>query len=87
MMLTELTPSIDGRKSFYNKAVVQINGLNSKLYSYTALVASHENDKTTVYLDSGGGLWSATTWRHIREYLYGIHGKVYTKQEAIANFA
>ena len=54
MMLTELTPSIDGRKSFYHKAVVHSDGNNSKLYSYETLVASHENDKTTVHLDKGG---------------------------------
>ena len=87
MMITELIPNVDARKSFYHKAVVHSDGNNSKLYSYTTLVASHENGKTTVYLDSEGEFWSATTWRHVREYLYGIHGKVYTKKEAIANFA
>ena len=72
--MTFLKPIYDGRKSFYNKAVVEqtFDGANEtqKLYSYNTLVAeilinTDINFKSAfVY-----GTYSATTLRHIKEFL------------------
>ena len=61
----DLTPQYDSRKSFYGKARVDTdnNGKN-KLYSYGTLVAEIKDGKPVVY-----GTFSATTLRHIKEWL------------------
>lgn len=62
-MLTELKCIFDKRKSFYNKALVEINGDNKKLYSYGTLVAEIQGNKFISY-----GKFTMTTTRHQREF-------------------
>ncbi len=62
----DLDTQHDSRKSFYSKAKVDTgdNGDKNKLYSYNTLVAEMVNGKPVVY-----GTYSATTLRHIKEWL------------------
>ena len=61
----DLYPEYDSRQSFYHKAKVDIDDKGSnKLYSYGTLVAEMKDGKPVVY-----GTYSATTLRHIKEWL------------------
>lgn len=60
-----LNPEFDSRKSFYNKARVDVkDDKNQKLYSYDTLVAEIVDGKPKVY-----NLQSQTTLRHVKEFL------------------
>ena len=66
----ELTPQYDSRASFYGKARVEIEGTTKRLISYNTHVASIKD------CDDGLGMramvfdtYSATTLRHIKEFL------------------
>lgn len=64
----ELFPRYDTRKSFYGKAKVHIITMkgkkNKSLQSYNTIVAEVRNGRAIVL-----GRWSATTGRHIKEFL------------------
>lgn len=61
----ELMPN-DGRKSFYGKAVVEIDNEGSEtLYSYgTPILTKRTNGEMVKHWDG----WSATTGRHIKAF-------------------
>ena len=62
----ELTPT-DSHKSFYGKAIVQVDSNGTEtLYSYGTKIISKDNTGTLTrtYI----GCWSATTGRHIRSF-------------------
>lgn len=69
----ELRPIYDSRKSFYKKAMVQVNYLDDctkvTLYSYMTKVAEviipHNTDHKQFVIY---GFYSATTLRHIKEF-------------------
>lgn len=62
----ELTPRYDSRASFYGKARVEIREDGTKmLWSYNTHVASIKPDTKPMVFD----LYSATTTRHIKEFL------------------
>lgn len=63
-METELMTQYDSRASFYMKAKVRDENGRLTLISYTTEVAYIENGNAFVL-----GSWSATTTRHIREFL------------------
>lgn len=77
MRIYELTPT-DGRKSFYGKAVVQIeeNGTET-LYSYNTPIIKRFVSGEMVRLWDG---WSATTGRHIKAFC-GLNKAGYEKLE------
>lgn len=61
----ELMP-IDGRKSFYNKAVVMIDEDGTKtLYSYQTPIIKQSPDGDLTRLYDG---WTMTTGRHIKAF-------------------
>ena len=66
----ELLPVYDSRKSFYNKAIIEEENENIKLYSYNTLVCtlSHNNIILNDTIDQSL-LFSNTTLRHIKEFL------------------
>ena len=70
MKVYELIPT-DGRKSFYGKARVLVDGGTETLVSYTTKVIRRDADGTLHRLWSG---WSATTGRHIAAFC-GINKK------------
>ena len=70
----ELMPN-DGRKSFYGKAVVEIDNEGSEtLYSYgTRIITKRTNGEMVKHWDG----WSATTGRHIKAFC-GLSKAQYT---------
>lgn len=78
----ELIPRYDFRKSFYKKAMVVIEGDENKLYSYGTHVASvwsgitNMTDELRIF-----DTYSATTLRHIKEFMQQFHFPHMTKGE------
>lgn len=62
-----LNPVYDSRKSFYGKANVEQVENMLDLYSYTTRVVRFDSKN---YRAEFTGAWSATTTRHIREFLH-----------------
>lgn len=63
-MQTELEAIYDARQSFYGKAIVSSNNGVISLWSYGTLAATIYDGQAKVY-----GTHSATTLRHIKEFL------------------
>lgn len=63
-MTAELKPIYDSRKSFYGKATITEDENGKTLTSYSTTVARIQGDSVKVY-----GTYSATTLRHIKEFL------------------
>lgn len=64
MKVYELKTNYDSRASFYGKAQVIVEGNRETLQSYSTQVAYIEDSKAYVK-----GSYSATTLRHIKEFL------------------
>lgn len=67
MQILELTPQYDSRKSFYGKAKILKDGKTIKLQSYDTIVAEYNPTKEALKIN---GWYSATTARHINEFIY-----------------
>lgn len=77
-----LEPRYDSRQSFYNKALVVNARDRTILYSYMTKVAEIDpNGKAVVY-----GTYSATTLRHIKEFLKQHGFKAETKAQIEADY-
>ena len=79
-----LEPRFDNRKSFYGKAIVEITDKagESKLYSYNTHVATfkagiEKSDDVLII----NGYFSATTMRHINEFIQQLGYKKMTKKQ------
>ena len=88
IITTELVPQYDARKSFYGKAKVETDtetGVTS-LYSYGTLVAAIFPCSDGTYRAEVYGDYSATTLRHIKEFLkqHGFTAK--TKDQILADY-
>ena len=70
-MRSELKPIYDGAKSFYRKAMVDYDLRSSQitLYSYDTKVADVFHDSGDASVAIVYGTHSATTLRHIKEFL------------------
>ena len=81
MMVTELTPIYDARASFYGKAMVSHDGDKLTLLSYGTKVAT---------VDSAGAVvrdtYSATTLRHIKEFLRHNGYKADSKAQVVRGY-
>ena len=79
----ELHPQYDSRKSFYGKARVDTGDKNdkNKLFSYDTLVAEIKDGKPVVY-----GTYSATTLRHIKDWLKQNGFKAENKAQIEADY-
>lgn len=64
---------IDGRKSFYNKCYVVVDGGTATLYSYDTKIMSY-NTETGEIIKTGFYNYSMTTKRHQKAFCayYGI---------------
>ena len=82
MQIYELTTRYDARQSFGHKAIVQVEGENSVLYSYETPVARIINGKVEL---SPSWNYGDTTVRHVREYLRQ-NGKLPTTIEGAEKF-
>lgn len=67
MILAELKPIFDCRKSFYGKARLVIEYPFIKLYSYNTLVCVYDQDMKEC-IDQDYSHHSYTTNRHVREF-------------------
>ena len=78
-----LNPQYDSRSSFYGKAQVDTGdkGDKNKLYSYDTLVAEIKDGKPVVY-----GTYSATTLRHIKEWLKQLGFKAETSKQIMQDY-
>ena len=76
-----LTAQNDSTKSFYNKALVVISGNKKQLFSYNTLVAEIINNKPVVY-----NIYSATTLRHIKEFLLQNGFEANSKKQIIYDY-
>ena len=74
----ELVP-VDGRKSFYNKAIVRFEKKGEVLYSYHTPVMVRRPSGKLERLWNG---WSATTGRHVKAFC-GISKKEWDKMEVV----
>lgn len=72
----ELDARYDSRESFYHKAVVEEDKNGKTLYSYETKVCTLKGDKIKVL-----NVQSATTRRHIKEFLRQETGKTYSTKE------
>ena len=78
----ELTTQYDSRKSFYGKAQVINTRDSNLLYSYNTLVAEIDGSgKAKV-----NGTYSATTLRHIKEFLKQNGFKAETSKQIMADY-
>lgn len=80
-MKTNLIPMHDSAASFYNKAIVIQDGNNIKLQSYSTVVAEIKDNKAVVF-----GTYSATTLRHIKEFLKQNGFKAENKKQIINDY-
>ena len=80
----DLSPRYDSRQSFYGKARVDTGdaGDKNKLYSYNTLVAEIKDGKPVVY-----GTYSATTLRHIKDWLKQNGFKAETAKQIMKDYA
>ena len=77
----ELEPRYDSRKDFYGKANVRKENGKLILKSYSTDVAEIENGKAKVH-----GLYSATTTRHIKEFLSQNGFKVESSKQIMKDY-
>lgn len=71
MRVIELDAIHDGRKSFYNKAIVFEHPDRTELYSYGTLVVTIKGDEFFFHNDAN---YSDTTRRHVREFMIQYFG-------------
>lgn len=83
MIVRELTPIFENTKSYYGKAKVIILSDRVQLQSYNTIVAEINDDthKVTVFGD-----YSATTLRHIKEFLKQSGEKAETKKQILNDY-
>lgn len=75
-MKTELLPQLTSTaKSFNHKAMVETIGKVTILYSYYTKIATYSNGYVTLHTPT---LLSATTLRHLKEFLSQCYGKALT---------
>lgn len=88
-MMTYLKPIYDSRKSFYNKATVTEDANGKYLTSYETIVAritdKNNGYKIAPYAEVYG-TYSATTLRHIKEFLKQNGFKAESKQQILKDY-
>ena len=82
VLVTELSAVYDSRASFYGKAkVITGNGV-TELQSYNTRVARLEDGELNI-LPGAGYWWTATTGRHLNDFIQQHGGKKMTKAQII----
>lgn len=71
MKVSELEAIHDGRRSFYNKAMVVEHEDRTELYSHGTLVVTIKNDE---FFFHDRASYSETTRRHVREFMIQYFG-------------
>ena len=78
---SDLKPQFDSAKSYYGKAKVYRDGDREVLRSYSTDVAEVRDGKAKVF-----GTYSATTLRHIKEFLKQRGFKAETKTQILRDY-
>ena len=82
VLVTELSAVYDSQIAFYGKAqVIAGNGV-IELQSHNTRVARLEDDELTI-LPGAQAWWSATTGRHINDFVQQLGGDKMTKAQII----
>lgn len=83
LKLKDLAAVKDARASFYGKAKVAVKGNGVYLLSYDAIVAGKVGDELVL-----GRMWdcSATTKRHVKEFIYQMMGYELSTKEIESNY-
>ena len=74
--VSELTPVIGRQKSFYGKAHIINTGAVLALQSYDTIVCKIDNITGDI-IECKKGVYSRTTDRHIKDFLYQFGGDNY----------
>lgn len=82
--IVELMPMFDSRASFYHKATVQRYKGGHVLYSYETPVAYVGNHEVVVTNDEND--LTATTLRHVKEFLKQYAGVSGNKQQLVKQY-
>jgi len=82
-MITELKPQKENKKSYYCKARVGFFNGTCTLYSYDTKVVTITNGIVKLY---NVDLYSATTLRHVKEFLYQNGFLVANKKDLLNKF-
>ena len=77
----ELKPNYDGANSFYGKAVINEDSEGTHLLSYGTKVCTITQGKAVVY-----SVDSATTLRHLKEYLKQAGFKALNKGQIVRDY-
>jgi phosphohistidine swiveling domain-containing protein len=77
----ELKPQFENKESFYKKAFVISNENGLYLRSYNTIVAKINGGVAVVF-----GLYSATTTRHIKEFLRQHNFKVENSEQILKDY-
>ena len=86
-VLRGLIPIYDNAKSFYNKATIKEGTNRIELYSYNTHVATiHKNADHTLSNVVVYGIYSATTLRHIKEFLKQYGYKAENKNQIVNDY-
>ena len=75
MIIIDLKPINDSRKSFYGKAKLVVSNGCIDLLSYDTFIASYNSD-TGVLIYNEYFDYSQTTLRHLKEFIFQCLGKV-----------
>ncbi len=78
----ELQPILSNQKSFYKKANVKQTNDTKTLISYSAKIATIKNDKL-IYLNKNTNVYTQTTLKHLKDFLYQTLGMVDLKKRDI----
>lgn len=79
----ELTAEYDSANSFYRKALVHVEGHIRRLQSYNTIVAEIDTSRNIAIVF---GTYSATTLRHIKEFLKQHSFKAETLKQVLEDY-
>lgn len=83
--MKELTPIYDNAKSFYRKAMVDEHAHGATLYSYGTKIIELVNVGNDTYIRKVWNGYSATTQRHINEFIKQFVHKFNTNKKWYEN--
>lgn len=82
-----LEPRYNSRKSFYGKAIVEVDNEGSKtLYSYNTDIATVDDDGQLIWLTDTDNYYTNTTCSHLKEFCRQ-HGVEYLGKQKMLQLA
>lgn len=81
---TELLPVLNNQKSYYKKANIKETKKEKTLISYTTKIATIKDNKL-IYLNKNIDVYTQTTLKHLKDFLYQTLGMVGLKKRDIVS--